>query len=264
MALHWPSEDVWQAVVPLLPDFTVEVLPELDSTNAELMRRVRAGQTAPVLLVAERQTAGRGRLGRQWLSDDSAAGAALTFSVTLPLAPPDWSGLSLAVGASVAESLHPQIRLKWPNDLWVAGSDGKTGDHKLGGILIETAAVAEQRMVVVGVGLNIGPRSGEGLATPPAWLQQLWPEATAPAALGRLAAPLLQTLLRFERTGFAPFRTAFESRDALRGRRVSVFGGAADAVDGVACGVSPGGALLVQTEACIKEVTSAEVSVRPA
>eukprot|EP01137_Pigoraptor_chileana_P035569 Opistho-2@1824 len=96
VALHWPSEDIWQAVYPLLPDFTVEVLPEVDSTNSELMRRVRAGQTAPVLLVAERQTAGRGRLGRQWLSDGGTAGAALTFSVALPLAPPDWSGLSLA------------------------------------------------------------------------------------------------------------------------------------------------------------------------
>lgn len=259
MALHWPAEAIWEAVYPLLPDFTVEVLPELDSTNAELMRRVRAGQTAPVLLVAERQTAGRGRLGRQWLSDGN--GAALTFSIALPMAPPDWSGLSLAVGSSVADSLHPDIRLKWPNDLWLTAPGA---DRKLGGILIETAAVAEQRMVVVGVGLNIGPRSGEGLATPPAWLQQLWPEATAPAALGRLAAPLLQTLLRFERTGFAPFRAAFEARDALRGRGVSVLGGTADAVDGMACGVSPGGALLVQTDAGIKEVTSSEVSVRPA
>ncbi len=85
-----------------------------------------------------------------------------------------------------------------------------------------------------------------------------------PAALGRLAARLQRSLLRFERTGFAPFRTAFEARDALRGRRVSVLSGSADALDGVACGVSPGGALLVQTDACIKEVTSAEVSVRPA
>lgn len=259
LCLRWPAEAIWEAVHPLLPDFTVEVLPEVDSTNAELMRRVRTGQTAPVLLVAERQTAGRGRLGRQWLSGD--AGAALTFSVALPLAPPDWSGLSLAVGTSVAESLHDHIRLKWPNDLWLTGAGG---DRKLGGILIETAAVAEQRMVVVGVGLNIGPRPAEGLATPPAWLQQLWPEASAPAALGRLAAPLLQTLLRFERTGFAPFRAPFEARDALRGRRVSVSGGAADAVDGVACGVSPGGALQVQTDNCVKEVSSAEVSVRPA
>ena len=54
----WPAEAIWEAVAPLLPGFTVEVLPEIDSTNTELMRRARAGQTDPVLLVAERQSAG--------------------------------------------------------------------------------------------------------------------------------------------------------------------------------------------------------------
>ncbi|MCC2675386.1 MAG: birA, partial [Ramlibacter sp.] len=92
---RWPAEDIWQAVWPLLPDFTVEVLPEIDSSNSELMRRARAGRLEPVLLVAERQTAGRGRLGRHW---HSAAGDSLTFSLGMALAPGDWSGLSLAVG----------------------------------------------------------------------------------------------------------------------------------------------------------------------
>ena len=67
-----------EAVSPLLPGFTVEVLPEIDSTNTELMRRARAGRAEPVLLVAEQQTAGRGRLGRGWAS---RAGDSLTFSL---------------------------------------------------------------------------------------------------------------------------------------------------------------------------------------
>ena len=67
--IRWPAEAVWEAVAPLLPGFTVEVLPSIDSTNTELMRRARAGQTEPTLLVAEQQTAGRGRLGRVWQSD---------------------------------------------------------------------------------------------------------------------------------------------------------------------------------------------------
>ena len=125
----WPAESIWEQVSPLLPGFTVEVLPEIDSTNTELMRRARAGQTEPTLLVAERQTAGRGRMGRPW---QSAVGDSLTFSLGLPLAPKDWSGLSLAVGLSVAESLHAEICLKWPNDLWWQ-------ERKLAGILIETA-----------------------------------------------------------------------------------------------------------------------------
>jgi len=78
----WQAEAIWEAVVPLLPGFTVEVLPQVDSTNSELMRRVRAGQTDPVLLVAEHQTAGRGRLGRAWESEPLSA---LTFSLGMPL-----------------------------------------------------------------------------------------------------------------------------------------------------------------------------------
>ena len=91
--MHWPAEAIWEAVSPQLPTFSVEVLPQIDSTNSELMRRARAGQLEPVLLVAERQSAGRGRLGRQWVSGDDAASAgalsSLTFSLGLPLAPAD-------------------------------------------------------------------------------------------------------------------------------------------------------------------------------
>ena len=87
-------ESVWQEVVPVLPTFTVEVLPSIDSTSSELMRRARDGLVDPVLLAAEEQTAGRGRMGKGW---HSRAGQSLTFSLALPLAPADWSGLSLAV-----------------------------------------------------------------------------------------------------------------------------------------------------------------------
>jgi len=255
MSLLLPhAENVWQAVVPHLPGFTVEVLPEIDSTNSELMRRARAGQGEPVLLVAQRQTAGRGRLGRPWTTGE---GDALTFSLGLPLAPADWSGLSLAVGVAVAEALHPRISLKWPNDLWVDG-------RKLAGILVETAGVGaappSPRYAVIGVGVNIAPRSGEGLATPPAALRELWPEADAPAALGRIALPLAQALKAFEGLGFAPFRARYEARDLLRDRPVTLSDGTA----GTACGVDEVGALLVHTASGMRSVTSAEVSVRPA
>ena len=118
----------------------IESLPEVDSTNSELMRRARAGQTHPLLLIAERQTAGRGRLGRQW---HGQAGDSLMFSMGLTLNPANWSGLSLAVGLSLVNSLDPGQRhglgLKWPNDLWLmpAGGRGAEG-RKLGGLLIET------------------------------------------------------------------------------------------------------------------------------
>jgi BirA family biotin operon repressor/biotin-[acetyl-CoA-carboxylase] ligase len=250
--MHWPAESIWQAVEPLLPGFTVEVLPQLDSTNSELMRRARAGTGDTVLLVAEQQTAGRGRLGRNWRS---ALGDSLTFSLGLPLAPADWSGLSLAVGVSIAESLAPAIRLKWPNDLWVE-------DRKLGGILIETASfggAGTTRYAVIGVGLNIAPQPAEGLSTPPAALRDLLPGCEAPQALQRLVQPLVRDLQLFEREGFGAFRTRFEARDALRGRAVSL----SDGRTGTAAGVGETGSLLVHTAAGLQAISSSEVSVRP-
>jgi BirA family biotin operon repressor/biotin-[acetyl-CoA-carboxylase] ligase len=245
----WPAESIWEAVYPLLPDFTVEVLPQVDSTNSELMRRVRAGHYEPTLLVAEQQTAGRGRLGRDWHSD---VGASLTFSLALPLAPADWSGLSLAVGVAVAQSLHPDLQLKWPNDVWLQG-------RKLGGILIETAGQGDQRVAVIGIGLNVAPRDANGLSTAPAWLQEVLPDVDAGVALLRIAAPLVQALKAFELAGFAPFQPQFAQRDLLLDRAITLSNGTV----GMARGVDALGGLRVQTPEGMQTVTSAEVSVRP-
>ena len=245
----WPAESIWEQIYPLLPDFTVEVLPELDSSNSELMRRARAGHLESTLLVVERQTAGRGRLGRVW---QSQPGDSLTFSLSLSLAPQDWSGLSLAVGLSLAESLHPHVQLKWPNDLWFE-------DRKLGGVLVEAASMGGRSQVVVGVGLNIRPRLADGLSTPPAALSELLPELTAPSCLARIASPLIQALLRFETQGFAPLQASFEARDSLMGRRVHT----SDGQQGLAMGVGPHGALRLQTDGLVHDIVSAEISVRP-
>ena len=251
--VRWPGEAIWLAVEPLLAGFTVEILPELDSTNSELMRRARAGRTEPILLLAERQTAGRGRLGRGWRS---GAGQSLTFSLGLALAPADWSGLSLAVGVALAESLHPAIQLKWPNDLWLA-------DRKLAGVLIETAGSGEgetSRYAVIGVGINLMAPPSDGLSTAPAGLAELLPGLSAGEVLQRVAVPLVQAIQSFESLGFAPFQARFNARDALRDRAVALSDGSA----GTARGVNERGALLVHTAGAMISVTSSEVSVRPA
>jgi BirA family transcriptional regulator, biotin operon repressor / biotin---[acetyl-CoA-carboxylase] ligase len=242
------AESIWAAVQPLWPDFTVEVLPEIDSTNSELMRRARAGQLQPTLLVAETQTAGRGRMGRSWAA---APGASLTCSLGAALQPQDWSGLSLAVGVALAESLHGEIALKWPNDLWLRG-------RKLGGILVETASVADARYAVIGMGLNIEPPAAEGLSTPAAALRELLPAATPASTLQALALPLVQALRQFELQGFAPFAPRFAARDALRSRQVRL----SDGREGLCQGVNEAGALMVQTAQGLQAVVSAEVSVR--
>ena len=274
--LRWPAEALWEALHPLLPGFSVEVLPEIDSTNSELTRRARAGQCDPVLLVAERQNAGRGRLGKPW---HSGTGDALTFSLGLPLAPRDWSGLSLAVGLSLAESLHPRVAIKWPNDLWWRG-------RKLCGILIETASTPDQvhavaqpgrqapRHVVLGMGINLATPAADGLRTPPVGLGEILHtvngaepvapgEATldlAACAMARVLPELLSALALFEREGFAPFEAAYAQLDVLRDQPVTL----SDGRTGHCVGLAPDGALWVQIDGTRVAVSSGEVSVRPA
>ena len=259
----WPVVALEAELATIVAGCRVEVAGEIDSTNTELMRRARDGACPPTLLVAERQTAGRGRLGRVWHSDDAAVVhkgegpatgplASLTFSFGMALAPKDWSGLSLAVGLAVARGLHPALGLKWPNDIWLGG-------RKLADILIETASVAERRFTVVGVGINILPRDASGLSTAPACLHELLPDLDAAGALLRIAAPLARAMVLFEQQGFTAFRAEFERRDVLRGQCVSL----SDGRVGDALGVDERGALLVHTSAGMQRVTSAEVSARP-
>jgi BirA family biotin operon repressor/biotin-[acetyl-CoA-carboxylase] ligase len=301
----WGTEALWHRLKKVLPGLSIEVIERTDSTNSELLARARvrpdlqpeaeaalvhrrverggfgrrAVDAQPCLLVAEQQTGGRGRQGRTWMSE---RGASLTFSLGLPLAPADWSGLSLAVGVALADALEPptaarpRLRLKWPNDLWIVeaephdGDDGSPIGRKLGGILIETVGAGggqeARRHAVVGVGLNVsplGPAEGHG-----EWLgsygclRELDDAFTPALALARVAEPLALALLDFEQHGFAPFAARFAHRDLLAGRRVRTT--SRDAPDGVAIGVTGQGALRVQTaDLGVVELSAGEVSVRP-
>jgi BirA family transcriptional regulator, biotin operon repressor / biotin---[acetyl-CoA-carboxylase] ligase len=308
--LHWQADDLWQQLEPYLPGLSVEVLARADSTNSLLLDRARlgsgrrdapvstpgeleatrhtgsdgdrggdaagpygrrTGDTQPCLLVAEHQTIGRGRQGRVW---HSAAGASLTFSIGLPLAPRDWCGLSLAVGVALADVLDPpepgraapRIALKWPNDLWLREAPGR--GRKLGGVLIETVAVGARRMAVIGVGLNVQPlperrETGElmhGFAS----LREIDARADAPSVLHRVAVPLVRAILQFEREGFAGFARAYAPRDLLRGQPVRVLGPRGElVVEGVAEVIAANGALRVRDGAgAVHDVASGEVSVR--
>jgi BirA family transcriptional regulator, biotin operon repressor / biotin---[acetyl-CoA-carboxylase] ligase len=294
--LQWGAEALWQALQPLLPGLSVEVVASADSTNTRLIERARLSSGArqgpatvpgrldgppsgwdapaprgrrtddalPCLLVAEQQTSGRGRQGRTWLS---VAGRSLTFSLALPLQPVSWSGLSLAVGLALAEALDPaapaaapRIGLKWPNDLWLLDAPGR--GRKLGGVLIETVAVGERRMAVVGIGLNVLPQTlGTEPGTGFACLQELWPEVDAPAVLQRVAPPLARMLRAFESAGLAPLLPGYRRRDLLYGRAVTTT--QPGLPEGLAEGIDEHGALLVRAGA-LHAVVSGEVSVRPA
>jgi BirA family biotin operon repressor/biotin-[acetyl-CoA-carboxylase] ligase len=251
--LQWNAETLWQQLEPLLPGLSIEVLPRCESTNTLLLQRARAQDVQPCLLVAEEQTGGRGRMGRVW---HAQPGASLTFSLALPLAPRDWSGLSLAVGVALADALDADARigLKWPNDLWLA--DGS--DRKLGGILIETVTNDSRRIAVIGIGLNIAPQAQWPQA---AYLQEIGVPGDAPLVLQRIALPLLQAIQTFEHDGFAPFAERFAARDVLRGRAITST--ATEVPDGVALGVDAQGVLRVRRGELEHRLASGEVSVRP-
>jgi BirA family transcriptional regulator, biotin operon repressor / biotin---[acetyl-CoA-carboxylase] ligase len=137
---------------------SVEVVDRTGSTNADLLAAARAGAAAGSVLVAEEQTAGRGRLDRSW---HSPTGAGLTFSVLLrpaEIAPGSRGWLPLLTGVAVAAALAHQTavdaRLKWPNDVL---ADDPEDPRKLAGILAEQAGGA----IVVGVGLNVSATRAE-------------------------------------------------------------------------------------------------------
>jgi BirA family transcriptional regulator, biotin operon repressor / biotin---[acetyl-CoA-carboxylase] ligase len=270
--MNWGAESLWQQLEPLLPGLSVEVVAHVDSTNTQLLQRYRGPHggraeeqavpgrrttdSQPCLLVAEHQSAGRGRMGRSWRS---ASGASLTFSLALLLVPQDWAGLSLAIGVALAEALEPPaaspagtplVTVKWPNDLWY-------DDRKLGGVLIETIAVGSHRVAVIGVGLNVLPMEVPVLTNGYACMQELDAEIDAPAALHRVALPLVRALREFEREGFAAFHARFARRDVLLGRHVR-----SGAIEGTALGVSPEAGLQVQTDSGSHTITNNEVSVR--
>ena len=263
----WGVQALWERVSPLLPGLSIEVVDRIGSTNVELAERLRlasrnargrdsrADDLRPTLLVAVQQTQGRGRLGRGW---QAAPDLSLTFSLSVPIERADWSGLSLAVGLSLAQSLDPSgqaIGLKWPNDLWLL--DGS--QRKLGGVLIEALPVGDRRVAVIGIGLNVKPLP---LAEASASLSEFLPEATPSAVLAQVLPALARDLQGFERQGFAGVAEAFAGRDLLRGQTVTTTDPACPV--GLALGVSPDGALLLSVDGRVQPIVSGEVSVRPA
>lgn len=254
------AESLWVALSKVLPNLSIEIRTEVDSTNSRLMDNARQGLVEPMVMVAETQTAGRGRMGKAWHTQSHRA---LTFSVGLPMAPADWSGLSLVVGLSLARSLHPEVRLKWPNDLWWQ-------QRKIGGVLVETANIPNQdtRYVVVGVGLNVDTPStahwpvdtAQAMSTQaPAGLSELGFDADRGLLLARVLPALIEDVLRFEREGFAAFADDFAQRDALKGLSLVL----SDGQTGMAQGVDAQGGLQIQTPQGLISVTSSTVSIRP-
>jgi BirA family transcriptional regulator, biotin operon repressor / biotin---[acetyl-CoA-carboxylase] ligase len=232
---------------------------EIDSTNEEARRRAAAGDTGPCWLVAERQSAGRGRLGRQWDSPPGNLFATALFAYPRPLA--EATLASFAAGLAVIDAARAAgvdtgaLKLKWPNDVLA-------GDAKLAGILIETGTVQGRLWMAAGFGVNVasapkisdratacltGLSGGEGLA--------------AEQVLAALDIAFRAQLVRLLSEGFGPIRENWLARAAFLGERVSIPQGAGR-IEGVMRGLADDGALIAeQDDGSLAHVRAGEISV---
>ncbi|HEX9106811.1 MAG TPA: biotin--[acetyl-CoA-carboxylase] ligase [Longimicrobiales bacterium] len=233
------------------------------STNTALLERAFPAVGRADVLLAEYQSAGRGRRGRTWMAPPGGA-ICLSLSWTFPAVSQDLGALGLVIGVCAVRALHSLglegVELKWPNDLLHAGG-------KLGGILIELRAEASgPACVVIGLGLNVAlgnallnEIAATGIA--PTDLRHAGLGAPRNAVVAALLAAMVQGLIEFEKAGLKPFLAEWRDADALRGRAVNVIA-ATGMTKGLARGIDVHGALLVETAQGVQRFISGDVSVR--
>ncbi|OWW19821.1 biotin--[acetyl-CoA-carboxylase] ligase [Noviherbaspirillum denitrificans] len=256
------SERIADLLRPAAQQIDVRVVEETGSTNADLLAALPS-LTAPRLLIAKSQTAGRGRAGREWMS---APGRSLTFSLAWKFSLPVHAlvGVPLAVGVSIAESLamfNVPVRLKWPNDVLHEG-------RKLAGILIESAAAGhvphDASWAVAGIGINIAlsdsmsAEIGRPVANIP-WLAELDQDML----MATLASGLAEALVQFEHEGLAAFTARWNALHAYTGQAVVILDNGKVLHEGVAVGVDDIGRFVLDTPAGRKVVMAGDVSLRP-
>ncbi len=243
--------------------FDVDALDECDSTSSELMRRADRGAPAGTVIVADRQSAGRGRRGRSWLSSPESS---LTFSLLwrFPGNASGLSGLSLAVGLGLAKALETLgaggIRLKWPNDVLLQSGDDFA---KLAGILIELSGDRRGMQAIIGVGLNLAAPEAD-LPQPVAGLQQACAPAERHEVLAVILASLARVLDTFGGEGFVGLKNEWQSYHAWQDQTVQILGEGAEPLLGCCLGVDDDGSLLLATERGIERIFSGDVSLRRA
>lgn len=240
----------------------VEIHQRLDSTNSYLINRASGGLASGHACLAESQTAGRGRLGRSWVSP-YATNLYLSLLWRFQMGPALLIGLSLAAGVAVARALRrlgiTEIGLKWPNDVLWHGL-------KLGGILLEFGGEsAGPCHVVAGVGLNVAMPEGAGNAIDQPWVDLRTIVGPGRISRNALAAIVLSELVQgfvlFEKEGFEGFREDWERLDLVHGKSI-ILQLPAGPVSGIAQGVDEYGALCLETPSGVKRYLVGEVSLR--
>lgn len=240
----------------------LEVHGSVDSTNTLAMQRARQGDGHGYFCVAEHQTAGRGRMGRQWVSP-YGRNIYLSTAWEFEGGAAQLEGLSLAMGVAIVRALQDNniddVQLKWPNDvLWQR--------QKLAGILMEMSGDPSGKcQVVVGVGLNVAmiPQEAQSIDQPWTSVAAITPSYSRNKLLASLVEKLLDVLSTFDESGFEPYRSEWESIDEFYDREVEIRVGKKILI-GRAVGVESSGALRLMTAEGERFIHGGEASLRGA
>ncbi|UVJ46653.1 bifunctional biotin--[acetyl-CoA-carboxylase] ligase/biotin operon repressor BirA [Pseudomonas sp. LS1212] len=235
------------------------IFDSIDSTNAEALRAIERGHAAPFLVLAERQSAGRGRRGRKWVSPFAEN---LYYSLVLRIdgGMRQLEGLSLVVGLAVMQALREQgvaeAGLKWPNDVLV-------GTRKIAGILLELVGdPADVCHVVLGVGINVNMQATTEVDQDWTSVRLVTGKAVDRNHLvARLNSTLQYYLARHRESGFEAIQPEWEQNHLWQGRAVSLIAGASQ-VDGIVLGIDQQGALRLKVGEVEKHFSGGELSLR--
>jgi BirA family biotin operon repressor/biotin-[acetyl-CoA-carboxylase] ligase len=240
-------------------DWPVLVFDSIDSTNAEALRAIDRGQAAPFLVLAERQTAGRGRRGRKWASPFAEN---IYYSLVLRIdgGMRQLEGLSLVVGLAVMQALRELgvsgVGLKWPNDVLV-------GQKKIAGILLELVGdPADVCHVVLGVGINVNMQMTDEV-------DQQWTSMRLESGrvfdrnhlVAELGTMLQRYLARHQAGGFSTVHAEWEQNHLWQGHAVSLIAGV-NQIDGEVLGIDTQGALRLRVAGVEKIFSGGELSLR--
>lgn len=237
------------------------VIPVIDSTNQYLIQRISELKSGDVC-IAEYQSAGRGRRGRQWISP---FGRNLYLSMYWKLyqGPAAAIGLSLVVGVIMAEVLQKLgaggVKVKWPNDLYL-------NDKKLSGILVElTGKTGDVAHIVTGIGINIAMSKNQNEVINQQWinLEQVGIRIDRNELACEITNALREAFTQFEKQGLSIFIERWKSLDNFMHRRVKLIIGEKE-IFGIAKGINDQGALLLEQDGKVTPYIGGEISLRSA
>ena len=241
---------------------SIELFQSLGSTNKYLREQAEKSDCSGSVVLAERQTSGRGRRGKTWVSP-FAANIYMSILWDFEQGAQALEGLSLAVGVAVRRALIEvgleDVRLKWPNDIYI-------GNKKLGGILLEMIGdPAGHCSVVIGVGINVSMPASIAVNIDQPWTD-CCSESVAPIARSRLAALLIDNIFDilndFESLGFAGYRDEWQEADAFKGLQGTI-STPRDSVSGTVIGVDNSGAVQLKLMSGeVKSFLGGELSLR--